>query len=219
MQCAHRRVRIPGAFGAVFLEHFGQGVGVFGQALQGHGAVFDEAHRFAIALQAHHDVQASFTHFPQVFLRCIVDHLHHAAGQAQVTHEFHQLAHLGFQTVFVCSGKLHQQHRLRLANQCRANGGRKGWVLQRQIDHGAVHQLHRRQGAVAQLHDVLRCIHGLVKAGKVHHPQHLGAGQLTQAQGQRLGHRQRALAADQQVRQVHRAVRGVRALVLVAKNV
>jgi hypothetical protein len=75
----------------VLAEHLGQAVGVFGQVLQRHGAVFDEADRLAVALEAHHDVEAGLAHLPQVLLRRVVDHFDHAAGQAQVAHQFDQL--------------------------------------------------------------------------------------------------------------------------------
>ena len=228
MQSAHRGVGVPSAPAAVFAKHPGQGIGVLGQALQRHGAVLNEAHRFAVAAQAHHDVQARLAHFPQVFLRCIFHHLDHAAGQTQVAHQLHQLFDFVRDVGFAGPGKLHQQHRLRHAavdvrRQGGANGGRKGRVLQRQLDHGAVHQLDGRQmpnrHALPQLDDVLGRIHGLVKAGKVHHAQHLGAWQLGQAQSQRTREGQRALAANEQMRQVDRAIGRVGPLVLVAKNV
>ena len=126
---------------------------------------------------------------------------------------------MGQQAGFVSAGKFNQQHGLWFANQCRANGGCEGGVLQRQIDHGAIDQLHRRQMALPQLHEVLRRIHRLVKTGEVHHAQHFGARQFTQLQGERLRHGQRAFAANQQMRQVDRTIAGVRALVLVVKNI
>ena len=97
MQRADRFTGIPGAFAAVFPEDFGQRAGVFGQMRQRHGAVFNKAHRLAIALQAHHDVQAGFADFPQVFLRCIVNHFNHGAGQAQIAHQLYQLFDFGQQ--------------------------------------------------------------------------------------------------------------------------
>ena len=62
---------------------------------QRHRAVFDEADRLAVALQAHHDVQAGLAHLPQRLLRRLVDHLDHAAGQAQVAHQLDQRAQRG----------------------------------------------------------------------------------------------------------------------------
>ena len=86
---------IPGAFAAVFLKHFGQRVGVFGQVFEGHSAVFNEAHRFAVTLEAHHDVQAGLADFPQVFLRRVLDHLDHRTGQTQIAHQLDELLHFG----------------------------------------------------------------------------------------------------------------------------
>ena len=95
MQRTHRPVGVPGAFAAVFFEHLGQRIGVFGQVLQRHGAVFNKADRLAVALEAHHDVEAGLAHFPQVFLRRVVNHFDHRTGQAQVAHQLHQPLDLG----------------------------------------------------------------------------------------------------------------------------
>ena len=64
MQSANRRMGVPSTLGAMAFENLSQLVRVFGQVHQWHSAVFNEAHRFAIALQAHHDVEACFAHFP-----------------------------------------------------------------------------------------------------------------------------------------------------------
>ena len=90
--------------------------------------------------------------------------------------------------------------------------------MQRQLDHGAVHQLDCGQAAT-EFDDVLRGIHGRVKGREIHHAQHLGAGQFAELQSQVFGQRQRAFAAHQQVRQIDRAVGGVGTLVLVVKDV
>ena len=92
MQGTHRRVRVPGALGAVTCKHLGERIGVVGQVLERHGTVFDEAHRFAVAAQAHHDVQTRLAHLPQILLCAVVHHLDHAAGQTQVAHQRHQIA-------------------------------------------------------------------------------------------------------------------------------
>ena len=97
MQRAYRSVRVPGAPAAVAREDFGQRVGVLGQMLQRNRAVLDEAHRFSVATQAHHDVQSGFADLPQVFLRSVVDHFDDAAGQTQIAHELDQLREAGQQ--------------------------------------------------------------------------------------------------------------------------
>ena len=73
-------------------EHLGQRVGVVGEVLERHRAVLDEADRLAVALEAHHDVEAGLAHLPQVLLRRVVGHLDHAARQAEVAHQLDQLA-------------------------------------------------------------------------------------------------------------------------------
>ena len=146
VQRADRRVRVPGAAGAVPREHFGQRVGVVGQMLERHRAVLDEAHRLAVALQAHHDVEAGLAHFPQVFLRRVVGHLDHAAGQAEVAHQLDQVRQLG------AAAPPCRRRRTRPAGS-RAGWpisavsmvGRKAGLAQAQLDHRAVDQLHRRR--------------------------------------------------------------------------
>ena len=91
MQGAHTRVGVPGAARAVAREHLGERVGVFGQVLQRHGAIFNETHRFAVALQTHHDVEAGLAHLPQGFLRGFFGHLDHGSGKAQVAHQLTEL--------------------------------------------------------------------------------------------------------------------------------
>ena len=90
--------------------------------------------------------------------------------------------------------------------------------MQRQLNHGAIYQLDRRQPA-AELDDVLRGIHRGVKSWEVHYPQHLGARQLTELQREVFGQRQRAFAANEQVGQIDCAARCVGPFALVAKNV
>ena len=184
MQRADRRMGVPGALAAVFFEDLRQRVGVFGQVLQGYGTVFDKTHRFAVTLQAHHDVEPGLSHFPKVLLRRVVRHFNHRVRQQQVTHQLAQLFEFWQQIGLARARKFNQQDGGGPADQGAAYGGRKGRILQRQINHGAVHQLHRRQRAFPNLDDVLRRIHGAIKGGKVHHPQHLCTRQLTQTQGQ-----------------------------------
>ena len=80
MQCAHGGMCIPSALGAVAFENFCHSIGVLSQMFQWHGTVFDKAHGFAVALQAHHDVESCFAHLPQVFLRRVVDHFYDTIG-------------------------------------------------------------------------------------------------------------------------------------------
>src|SRR6185437_4495223 len=72
VQRADRRVRVPGALRAVAREHLGEGGGVFGQVLERYVAILDEADRFAVALQAHHDVEARLAYLPESPLRALL---------------------------------------------------------------------------------------------------------------------------------------------------
>ena len=206
MQRAHRRMGIPGAAAAVAREHLGQRIGVLGQVDQRHGTVLDEADRLAVALQAHHDVQAGFADLPQSLLRRLVKHLDHRAGQAQVAHQLDQRAQLRQQCAAVVAAELDQQNRRRLAQQRGLDRRTECWVVARQIDHRSVDQFDR---AGPELDDVLGRVHRCVEAREVHHPQQLGARQGAELEPQAAGESQRALGADQQVRQVDAAVVGV----------
>ena len=220
MQGAHRGMGVPGAACAVLVKHLGERGGVLGQMFQGHGAVFDKAHRFAIALEAHHDVQAGLAHFPEVFLRRFVHQGHHAVGQAQARHAVLQVLHERQQRGLVLAMEFNQQNGLRLARQSAAHGGRKSRVLHGQVDHGAVDQLHCAQCTrCTQLDDVLCGLHGLNKGREVHHAQHFGAGQGAQAQCQRMRQGQGAFAAHQQMGQVDRPVVGIRPFTDRVKNI
>jgi hypothetical protein len=64
VQRAHRCVRVPCAAGAVFCENFRQRVGVGGKMFQRYRTILDEAHRFTVALEAHHDVESCLAYLP-----------------------------------------------------------------------------------------------------------------------------------------------------------
>ena len=62
MQAADRGVRVPGAARAVLLEHLGEPRGVVGEMLERHRAVLDEGDRLSLLLHRHHDVEAGGAH-------------------------------------------------------------------------------------------------------------------------------------------------------------
>jgi len=140
--------------------------------MERHGAVFNETDRLSITLQAHHDIEASLAHLPQILLRRLGLHFHHTAGQAQIAHQRHQVRKLAQQGRLVVAGKFHQQNglrnRVRMADQRIFHGGAKDRIGQRQLDHDAVHQLHR---AGSQLDDMLGGIHRGVEAGEIYYAQ------------------------------------------------
>ncbi len=200
VQRAHRGMGIPGAACAVAGEHVGERVGVLGQVVERHRAVFDEAHRLAVALQAHHDVQAGLANLPEVLLRRLVDQAHHAAGQAEVAHQRHQLIELGRQFAFRFTAELDQQNRRRPADQRRFNRRAKRRVRQAQVDHGAIDQFH---GGGCELDDVLGRFHRGAKGREVDDAQGLRARKFGKLQGQAAREGERAFRADQQMCEVH----------------
>ena len=199
MQRAHRGMCIPGAARAVFLEHLGQALRVFGEVLQRHSAIFDEGNRFAVALHRHHDVESGFAHFPDIALQCRVAYFQHGIRIAQITHHLRQALKLRALLGFVLAGEFHQQNGLRFALEKACHDGRERGVAARQINHGAVNQFDcgRIQGD-----DMPGQIHGLIKAGEMHHTKDLVSGNRRELQRDALRERQRAFRTDQQVREI-----------------
>ena len=85
--CAYHVPRVP-----CLREHLRQAIDVLGEMLERHGAVLDERHRLAVALHAHHDVEAGLAHVPQRLLRAGVGHAHDAARQAEIAHQRDEIA-------------------------------------------------------------------------------------------------------------------------------
>ena len=216
VQRTDRGMRVPGPVRTVPGEHLGQRVGVARQMLQGHGAVLDEADRLAVAFQAHHDVEPGLAHLPDVPLQRVVHHPDHAAGVSELVHQRDEIGQLGQQHGLVGAGELHEQQRGRAADQGRFNGRLEFGIRAAQLDHRAIDEFHRGR---PELDQMLGCIHRGVKGRKVDHAEHLGARQLQEPQFQRLRIGQRALRADQQMRQVHAAVRGIGPLATVVEDV
>ncbi len=150
------------------------------------------------------------------FCAASVGHLHHAAGQAEVAHQLHQLLQLRQQRGAVGAGELDQQDRLGPADQRLLDRRPERRVGQAQLDHRAVDQLDRGR---AELDQVLRRVHGGAEGREVDDAQHLGARQLGEPERQAAREGQRALGADQQVRQVDAAVVGVGPLALRVEDV
>ena len=216
VQRADRGVRVPGAARAVAREHLGQRVGVLGEVLERDGAVLDEAHRLAVALQAHHDVEAGLANLPEVLLRRVVGHLDDAARQAQVAHQLDQAAEARQQRLLGVARELDEQDRRRLAAQRRRHRRRERRVGERQVDHRPVDQLDRGR---PERDDVLRRVHRRVEGREVDDAEHLRARQRRELERQRARPGERALGADQQVREVDAAVVGVGLLALRMEDV
>ena len=156
MQATDRGMRIPGALGTVFVEYLRQTVGVFSQMLQRHRAVFDEGHRFAVALHRHHDVEPGLAHFPEFALHGRVNDFDHAARQAAIRHQLDQLLETSDLFVAVLAGKFHQQDSRRFALHALVDNGSERGIAARQRDHRVVDQF---DGHRLQLDDVLWRFH------------------------------------------------------------
>ena len=117
VQRADGGVRVPRAARAVPREHLREPVHVLGEVRERHRAVLDERHRLAVALHAHHDVEAGLAHFPQRLLRAGVGHLDHASRQAERAHQLDELGEPAQRLVARLAGELDEQDRIRLADQ------------------------------------------------------------------------------------------------------
>jgi hypothetical protein len=115
LACAYRI-----AAGAVFPEHFGQPLGVFGQMLERHRAVLDERHRLAVAFHRHHDVEAGLAHFPQRLLRLRGFDPHDRVGQAEVADQLGQAIETRRLRGGIFAGELDQQDSPRARRLMRA---------------------------------------------------------------------------------------------------
>ena len=168
MQGADRCMRIPRPFGAVAREDFGQPPRVLGEMLEGHRAVLDERHRLAVALHAHHDIEAGLAHVPQRFLRGGIGHRDDAARQSEIAHQVVQPFQLCEKLRAIIASEFHQQDRFRLST---ADGLERAVdhrterrIRAREIDHRPVDQL---DGDRIERHDVLRRLHRCVERREV----------------------------------------------------
>ena len=169
--CAYQVPRVPWR-----CEHLGQRIGVVGQVLERHRAVLDEADRLAVALQAHHDVEAGLAHLPQVLLR----RRRRASrttlpGRPRSPISSTSCASLGVSAAL--SSPANSTSRIAAGRPISAVSivGRNAGLAQRQLDHRAVDQLDRGR---PELDDVLRRVHRGVEGREVDDAEHLGARQL-----------------------------------------
>ena len=101
----------------------------------------------------------------------------------------------------IFTGKFNQQQGIRLTAHKTIHGGTKHRNLPRQLDHGAVNQLHC---ARIKLDDVLGRCHRLVERREVAHTQHLVRRNRLQIKLQTGKESERTLGTDQQSSQVAR---------------
>ena len=163
VQAADGGVRVPRAPGAVLLEDPVEALGVFAQVLERHRAVLDEGHRFAVPLHGHHDVEAGLADLPNGVPEGAVGDRHHGVGEAEGGHEIGQLVQTALLLGFLVAGELDQEKRFACVVDQPLYGRPEGRNIARQVDHGAVHHLHRRR---LEPDDVTGRLHGLGEGGK-----------------------------------------------------
>ena len=112
--------------------------------------------------------------------------------------------------------ELDQQDRFGLADQRALDDRPERGIAAREVDHRPVDQLDRRR---PEADDVLRGIHRPVQRRKVDDAEHAVPRQRREVQRERARPGERALAADEQMREVDAAVRGVGPLALRAEEV
>ena len=117
-------------------------------------------------------------HLPNGALQIRVGDLDHAARQAEVRHQLHQV----LQPAGALVGKFHQQDGVGIALEEGVHRLHERRDLARQADHGAIDQLDRRG---AELDDVLRELHRGVELREVAHAERALLGQACKLQMQR----------------------------------
>ena len=206
MQAADRGMGIPGAAGAVFLEHVGQPRRVFGEMFERHGAVLDEGDGFALILHRHHDVEARGPHFANRALQLRIEHIDDTApfgaavvpGNTEIADqrvERRETARV-FVVVF---GEFNEKNRLGVTAQERRDGRLVHRDVAGQTQHGAVDQF---DGDRLEFDDVLRRGHGLLET-----PEMAGADGAPSQDRRKLQldparKRERAFGADQQMGEI-----------------
>ena len=153
----------------MLFENPGQPVGVVGEVLEPHRAVFEERHRFAVALHRHHDVEALRADLQHRRLKRRVDRLDHAAGKTEIAHQFAERLQPPQILVPIVAGEFGQQQRRGLALYEAIDDGAEHRDLARQIDHRPVDEFDRTR---AQFDDLPRRIHRRVKAREMADAQH-----------------------------------------------
>ena len=199
MQAAFRGVRVPGAFGAVAPEDAGEAIGVVGEVVERHRAVLDEGDRLSVALHRHHDVEPGLAHFPDGLLERGVERLDHRAGVAEVGHQLDEAAEPPLLGVRVLACELDEEEGVGLAPDEALDRRAEQRDVARELDHGAVDQLHR---AGFQRDDVRGRLHRGPEAREVAHAEHPVGGERRERELDGGGAGERAFGADEEVAQV-----------------
>ena len=202
--CAYQVPSVP-----CLREHLGEPLGVLGEVLERHRAVLDERDRLPVALHRHHDVEAGLAHLPERALErrrpCISTT---ASGKPRSPISSTRRCTPAACGSRVVAGELDQQDRSGSPFTKRLDHRRERRVGARQLDHRAVHELHRARASAS------RCaarLHRLVEAREVATPSALWLGHRRQLEVDALEQRERAFAADQQARRGWASARGAEA--------
>ena len=223
VQAADRGMGIPGAAGAVLLEDVGEPRGIVRQMLERHRAVLDERDRFALLLHRHHDVEAGGAHIGDGGLQPGIEHVDHAApcraglvpAQAELAHQLlepHQVAQV---LVLVLLGELDEQDRRGITAHHRIDRGLEHRDVAREPQHGAIDQLHRDR---PELDDVLRGVHRLGEAAEMAGADPAPSEQRRELQLDLGGEGERALGADENMREIEIVAAGNQRVEIVAAD-
>ena len=136
--------------------------------------------------------------------------------QSEVAHQRDQIIEPAHRLVRRVADELHQQDRLRLADERGVDHGPERRIAAREVDHRPVDQLDRRW---PQRDDMARAFHRPMERRKIHDAQRAMPGQRRDLHREPARPRKRTFAADQQMREVDAAVGGVRPHALRMKHV
>ena len=155
--------------------------------------------------------------------RCGIEHLDHAApfcaglvpGQAEIADQLVEPPEAAHVLVLVVLGELDEQDRLGIAAHDRVDGGLEHRDLAREAQHGAVDQLDRDR---PELDDVLRGIHRRQEAAEMAGADGAPAEQRRKLELDPGGECERALGADQDMREVEIVAAGHQRVEIVAAD-
>ena len=144
-------------------------------------------------------------------LQCGFDDFDHAApfalrlvpAEAEIGHQLAELLQPMQVFGLVFLGEFHDQQRIGIAAHGRVDDRPEHRDVAAERDHGAVDQF---DGDRPQLHQMLRRVHRLVEAAEMADTEHLVADHRPQLELDLRGEGQRALGADQEMRQVVRRI-------------
>ncbi len=188
-----------------------------------HRAVLDEGDGLALVLHRHHHVEPRGAHLADRGLQFGVEHLDHAAparadvapGVAEIAHHLVEPQKPAEILLLVVLAELHEQDRLRIAAHDRVDGRLEHRDVARQPEHGAVDRLHRDR---PELDDVLGRLHRALEGREVAGADRAAAHERRELQFDAGRKAERALGADQDMREVDGVPTGRQRVEIVAAD-